>query len=195
VATAADIAIANKALILSGVNAITAFEDGTTEADFINTVYEALLEAALGSARWSFAKVMEALTRNGTAPVAIWDAKYDAPDSGNEVLIAHKLLGDEVNIEYEVFEDGYYCNAASTSTVVLVYGYRVASTAFPPLFEQAYTFDLAAVCASGIAEDATKAKTYADLAQVMYARARKIYAQGQTAKKLDTGRLINARRS
>lgn len=193
-ATAEDIAIANKALALIGANAIVAFSDSSTEGEFINAIYEDLARAALGSARWSFAKAYVELTRNGTAPVTEeWDAAYDLP--AQDVLIVHRLLSDGVKIPFEVYDDGYYCNAASTATVHLVYGGRVATSAWPALFELAFQHELTALCAGGIAEDETKSKIFGDLAEATYRRARKVYAQGQTNKKFDTGRFINARRS
>lgn len=192
-AAAEDISIANRALAIIGANEITDFTDTSTEGVFINEIYEPLVEAILGASRWSFAKKAEALVVNETAPLAVWNAKYDRP--ATEVLIVHRLLEGDVKIQFEEFFDGYYCNASSTSTVVLIYGYRAVSSLWPPVFEQAFVYQLAAVCSAGLAEDKSAAKAWGDLAEAMFKRARKVYAQGQTSRKFDTSLFLQTRRS
>lgn len=193
-AAAEDIAIANKALALTGANAITDFTDTSTEGVFINTIYEDLAEAVLGSARWSFAKRQTTLTRNGTAPTANWEAKYDIP--ATKPLITHRILSDGYPVtDYEEFADGYYMNEASTATIVLVEGFRQTTANWPALFSQGFMLSVASYCAVGLAENEAKMKMYSELADNTLARARKVYAQGHTNRKFDTSAFINARRT
>ena len=76
-----DVSIASSALNLVGIDAISSFEEGTTQANVANNLYGSIVEGALTLTRWRFATGQQTLSRLVATPEARWDAAYQVPSS------------------------------------------------------------------------------------------------------------------
>jgi hypothetical protein len=63
-----NVNIAQKALQMIGANTIAGFDDGTTEANFMDVMYEELAEQTLGEHPWSFANQRRLLALRPSTP-------------------------------------------------------------------------------------------------------------------------------
>lgn len=73
-----DLQIANMALISLGCKTITAFDDGSTEAQAVSTCYDIIRNGLLRCHNWSFATRRATLSR-ATAPAFGYAYAYDLP--------------------------------------------------------------------------------------------------------------------
>lgn len=185
-----DISICNQALIMIGATKISSFDDGTTEAIACETLYEDTVKDTLGLYRWRFASGMEQLSRLAAAPSTKWDAAYQLPTKclmPSTVYIA----GNPIN--FDIYEDMVFCNAASTDTVVLEGIYRVDESFWPPFFVQLIVYRMASLLAHSIGGQVDTAELLDRRATRHAAIARNRDAQGRTAPRIDTSRIINSR--
>ena len=183
--TAVD--VSSRALILIGASPITSFEDGTSEALIAANMYEDIARSALVNCRWRFATNQAVLNRLSEQPTGRYTAAYQVP---SDSLMIHATTVNGFNIEYQTYGDKIYCDTDTSSEVVLDYTFRATEQNWPSYFVVAVQFELAAIFASSLAQDAS-------LAQLMVSmmRARTLDSQQQTTRKLSTSRFIAERRS
>ncbi len=82
--------ICNMAIAMIGGNAISDFEEGTTEASLCKTLYADLRDAVLEEAYWSFSLVRIELTAYSSEK-----GGYKCFDLPNNILAVHRLYTDE----------------------------------------------------------------------------------------------------
>lgn len=82
--------ICNMALAMIGGNAISSFDEGTTEANLCKTLYPDLRDAVLEEAYWSFSLSRVALTN-----YAEYQGGYHHFDIPNDVLAVHRLYDSD----------------------------------------------------------------------------------------------------
>ena len=188
-----NVEMASKALVLIGADAITDFDATSTEAIVANTTYETVVEAALTRTRWRFASGQQTLSRLVDTPAARWDAAYQKPASPH-LLALHAVTVLNNPIEFDIYEDMIYCNAADPDTVVADYTYRAATADWPPYFVMALMHDLASIFAGSVAQKGDLAEYYGKKAEILYTKAQNLESQQRTTKRVNARKnLINRR--
>ena len=113
-----DIEVAQKAMVLIGLEPLTAFTDNTDEALVANTIFEDVVEDCLGQHSWNFATGQKVLARLTNVPVDRWDAAYALPTNPDVVQVQTVTI-DDVPQAYDIYERYVYINADATEEVVL----------------------------------------------------------------------------
>ena len=96
---ASQVSIANRALALLGANTISAFDDGSTEANIIRAIYADARDAVLRSAPWGCATFRASLAQNTTDPLFEWDKSYQLPTDPYCLAVLSLKETDEYRIE------------------------------------------------------------------------------------------------
>lgn len=188
-----NVEMASKALVLIGAAAIDTFDGTSTEQVVAKSTYETVVEAALTRTRWRFASGQQTLSRLVATPTARWDAAYQIPTSP-ALLVLHGVIVQDKAIEFDIYEDKIYCNAADTEVVSADYTYRVGEEYWPPYFVSALMHDLASIFAGSIAQKGDLAEYYGKNAEVYYKRAQNLESQQRTTKRVNTRKnLVNSR--
>lgn len=137
-------AIANLALIDIGAKTISAFDDGSNEANKVAALWDALREEVLSIHNWDFAKKTEILAQEADYDIddEKWDYSYALPSD----CIKPRYLSDK-DYNYEVREKHLLCDL-DDGDAILVYTVDVEdTTAWDVLFRQAFAKRLsAALC-------------------------------------------------
>tara|TARA_X000000368_G_C23008302_1_gene702291 strand:+ start:714 stop:1301 length:588 start_codon:yes stop_codon:yes gene_type:complete len=184
--------IASRALILIGADAITAFDDGSTEATIATNMYEDVCRTALTNTRWRFATNQATLNLLSSAPTGRYDRAYQIP---SDSLMIHAVTVNDNVIDYQTYGDKIYADTSTTDSLIADYTFRVGEDKFPSYFILALEYSLASVFATSIARDANLANLMTNAASNAMAKARSLDSQSQTTRKLITSRYLTNRRS
>lgn len=182
--------ICQQALVVIGAQPLTSFDDGTTESIACSNLYENTVRDELSQYRWRFASNQVQLSRLVDVPSAKWDAAYQLPP---ECLAITTVFTNDAPIDFDRYEDNIFCNASTNDVVILEGTFRVNEQFWPPYFVQMIVYRIASQLAHSIAAQVDTAD-YLDKIAIRHSRlARNRDAQGRTAPKIDTSRLINTR--
>ena len=184
--------IASRALILIGADAITAFDDGSTEATIATNMYEDVCRTALTNTRWRFATNQATLNLLSSAPTGRYDKAYQIP---SDSLMIHAVTVNDNVIDYQTYGDKIYADTSTTDSLIADYTFRVGEDKFPSYFILALEYSLASVFATSIARDANLANLMTNAASNAMEKARSLDSQSQTTRKLITSRYLTNRRS
>jgi len=184
--------IASRALILIGADAITAFDDGSTEATIATNMYEDVCRTALTNTRWRFATNQATLNLLSSAPTGRYDRAYQIP---SDSLMIHAVTVNDNVIDYQTYGDKIYADTSTTDSLIADYTFRVGEDKFPSYFILALEYSIASVFATSIARDANLANLMTNAASNAMAKARSLDSQSQTTRKLITSRYLTNRRS
>ena len=184
--------IASRALILIGADAITAFDDGSTEATIATNMYEDVCRTALTNTRWRFATNQATLNLLSSAPTGRYDKAYQIP---SDSLMIHAVTVNDNVIDYQTYGDKIYADTSTTDSLIADYTFRVGEDKFPSYFILALEYSLASVFATSIARDANLANLMTNAASNAMPKARSLDSQSQTTRKLITSRYLTNRRS
>ena len=184
--------IASRALILIGADAITAFDDGSTEATIATNMYEDVCRTALTNTRWRFATNQATLNLLSSAPTGRYDKAYQIP---SDSLMIHAVTVNDNVIDYQTYGDKIYADTSTTDSLIADYTFRVGEDKFPSYFILALEYSLASVFATSIARDANLANLMTNAASNAMAKARSLDSQSQTKRKLITSSYLTNRRS
>ena len=184
--------IASRALILIGADAITAFDDGSTEATIATNMYEDVCRTALTNTRWRFATNQATLNLLSSAPTGRYDRAYQIP---SDSLMIHAVTVNDNVIDYQTYGDKIYADTSASDSLIADYTFRVGEDKFPSYFILALEYSLASVFATSIARDANLANLMTNAASNAMAKARSLDSQSQTTRKLITSRYLTNRRS
>jgi len=185
-----DIAIAQKACALIGMQPITSFNDNTSEAIVLNAIYDEIVESELSGYPWRFAMAQRTLNRLTATPASKWDAAYQIP---SDILMIRAVTVNDQNISYDRFDDNIYCNAGINESVVLDGTYRVKEIDWPAFFRLGIEYRLSSALASGVSMQSDLAQLLDEKAELQLRKARNIDASSQTTRKLNQNRLVNVR--
>ena len=191
-----DIEVAQKAMVLVGLEPLTSFTDKTDEALVANTIYEDVIEDCLAQHNWNFATGQKVLSRLTATPVDRWDAAYALPTSPDVVQVLTVTINDTPQ-QYDIYERYVYINAEVNDTVVLNYVFRPETRYWPPAFTMWAIFRLASVFALSVTRKGDIAKSYTDLAEAQFRRAKardsqQVTTQGFRPSRYHRVRLGNA---
>lgn len=187
-----DIEVAQKAMVLIGLEPLTAFTDNTDEALVANTIFEDVVSDCLGQHSWNFATGQKVLARLTNVPVDRWDAAYALP-TNPEVIQVQTVTIDDVPQAYDIYERYVYINADATEEVVLNYIFRPETQYWPPTFTMWVIYRLASVLALSVTRKGDIAQSYTQLAEQQFRRAKARDSQQVTTQNLRLSRFHRAR--
>jgi hypothetical protein len=187
-----DIEVVQKAMVLIGLEPLTSFTDQTDEALVANTIFEDVVEDCLAQHNWNFATGQKTLSRLTAVPVDRWDAAYALPTSPAVVQVQTVTIDDQPQ-QYDIYERYVYLNAEASETVVLNYIFRPETQYWPPAFTMWTIFRLASILALSVTRKADVAKSYVDLAEVQFRRAKARDSQQVTTQGLRPSRYHRVR--
>lgn len=183
--------IATRAFKRIGANAVTDFTDVTqTEAAIAALLYEEIVEATLGGYPWTFAKQMEQMSLDGTAPLTKYTSAYRIP---TKCLLLRAVYVQGNPINFETYGNMIYCDATADDTVIAEFIARVDESVWPPHFAHAVAYELAGVFAGAIARDAALIQSMEERAIFQLRKARSLDAQSETTQRIKSRRLIDNR--
>jgi hypothetical protein len=187
--TTTAISLARQALIGIGAAPITAFDDGSAEAEIAHALYDGERDALLSAYPWRFATGQVRLTRLADAPLADYAHAFALPA---DFLRAISLGagGRGRGRRYRIARGALHTDA---SEAVLTYIFRPDEAEFPPFFAQALVARLRAALAIPVTENTDRAQVMAAQAETEFARARQADAQQDTPRRLESWSLIDAR--
>ena len=183
--------ICSRALILVGAEPITSFDDDTTEALIAGNMYEDIARTNLTSTRWRFSTNQAVLNRLSDAPTGRFDAAYQLPD----YLFVHAVTVRDLQIEYNIYGNKIFCDAAPTDELILDYTYRAEEVNWPSYFSVCVEYAMAVVFATALIRDTSLAGLMENQYTRLLAKARSTDSQQQTTRKVTTSRFITNRRS
>ena len=175
-----------------GANTISSFDDGTTESDVANQLYEDTLRALLTQSRWRFSTQQAQLSRLEDTPHGRWDAGYQVPA---DCIMIHAVTVNDNLVKYEKYGDKVYCNLDSTATVIMDYTFRQEEDQFPPYFIAGLEYQLASLFGAAIARSAQLVGAFEQKFQIQMRTARTLDAQERTNKVLDKSRFTVFRKN
>ena len=184
--------IASRALVLIGAEPITSFDSSSTEALVATNMYEDTVRAMLSTARWRFATEQAVLNQLSDVPTGRFDIAHQLPSN---LLVLHGVTVNDNLIEFTVYGDKVFSDAATTDSLVADFTFRADEVDFPSYFSLALQYSLASIFATSIARDDRLMQMMETKANQLMAKARNIDAQQQTTRKLVTSRFISNRRS
>jgi len=187
-----DIEVAQKAMVLVGLEPLASFTDQTDEALVANTIFEDVVEDCLAQHNWNFATGQKTLSRLTAVPVDRWDAAYALPTSPAVVQVQTVTIDDQPQ-QYDIYERYIYINAEVSEDVVLNYIYRPETQYWPPAFTMWVIFRLASVFALSVTRKSDVAKSYVDLAEAQFRRAKSRDSQQVTTQGLRPSRFHRVR--
>lgn len=183
--------ICSRALILVGAEPITSFDDDTTEALIAGNMYEDIARTNLTSTRWRFSTNQAILNRLSDTPTGRFDAAYQLPD----YLFVHAVTVRDLQIEYNIYGDKIFCDAAASDELVLDFTYRADEVGWPSYFSVCVEYAMAVVFATALIRDTSLAGLMESQYTRLLAKARSTDSQQQTTRKVTTSRFITNRRS
>ena len=186
--------VMNAALAQLGVDEITSFTENTLPAKTGNKLFEDILEDALCSYPWRFARDRVVLNRSSTAAPAPWTGLYVLPTSA---INLHTIYIDDAIGAFDRFGQNVVVNvdANSSSVVTAEVTNIVGADKFPGYFRRAFIMHLAAALAMPITQDEQTSAYLGEAAQTMMLKARSRDAQGRSPQRLDTKLFLKARRT
>ena len=187
-----DIEVAQKAMVMIGLEPLTSFTDSTDEALVANTIYEDIVSDCLSQHNWNFATGQKVLSRLTDVPVDRWEAAYALPTSP-ETLQVITVTIEDVPQTYDIYERYVYINAEAEDSVVLNYIFRPETQYWPPTFTMWVIFRLASVLALSVTRKADIASSYTTLADAQFRRAKARDSQQVTTQGLRLSRFNRAR--
>lgn len=187
-----DIEVAQKAMVLIGLEPLTSFTDNTDEALVANTIFEDVVTDCLAQHSWNFATGQKTLSRLTDVPVDRWDAAYSLPTSP-PVIQVQTVTIDDAPQKYDIYERYIYINAAETEEVVLNYIFRPDTQYWPPSFTMWVIFRLASVLALSVTRKGDIAQSYTTLAEQQFRRAKARDSQQVSTQGIRLNRFSRAR--
>jgi hypothetical protein len=182
-----DIEVAQRAMVLVGMEPLSSFTEATDEALVMNTTYEDMVEDCLAQNNWNFATGQIVLSRLADNPIDRWDSAYAMPTEPAVIQVQTITISDIVQV-YDIYEKYIYINASADDTVVLNYIYRVDTQYWTPAFTLWVIYRLASVLALSVTRKADIAKSYREMADLQFRRAKARDAQQVTTQQVSLSR-------
>ena len=189
---ATDIEVAQKAMVLIGLQPLTSFSDNTYEALVANTIYEDMVEDCLAQHNWNFATGQKLLSRLTDVPVDRFEAAYALPTNPAVIQVLTVTIDSTPQI-YDIYERSVFINASETDEVVLNYVFRVETQYWPPAFTMWVIFRLASILALSVTRKGDIASSYTQLAEGQFRKAKSRDSQQVTTQGLRLSRFHRAR--
>ena len=153
--------VANEALMLLAVPAITSLTQDSDAARAINRFYTPTLDEALRSHDWNFARMRATLARLADVPALKYDFMYQLPQDPLCLRVLQTNLGADEAWEIETYQTAdqtaqYRVILTDATALEIRYIARVTSpTLWDALFADAFVHELARRAAYAITRNAT----------------------------------------
>lgn len=201
--TETNLSIIQAACVEIGATPPTSLKDVSAETVAANALYEQQIRFELTRYRWHFATTMYPLgSPLADTPIARWSYAYSLPNTQGEVLQVHGAFRSDSPISFDRYGDKLLCNEEADVTIDATV--RRDESLWPPHFVVYIRSRLAEKFAGNITHDAQMAnKCMRDCdgeagnprKPGLLAEAKRIDAQQQTARRIQTGRnLVGVRR-
>jgi hypothetical protein len=181
--------LSSRALLKIGANAITSFEDGSTEAEVAASLYPVVRDALLSAHLWNFATTQREIPKLLTEPIADFSWAFQLPEDCIRVISAG-TQGLGRGLVYRISGRQLHTDADS---VTLTFISRPDELTFPPFFNVTLIAFLAAEFCIPLTENTSRWQSLRRLAEEEFRRARLIDAQEDTAPRLEDFTLIEGR--
>ena len=189
---ATDIEVAQKAMVLVGIEPLTSFTEQTDQALVANTIFEDVVTDCLSSHNWNFATGQKQMSRLTSTPVDRWDAAYAIPTEPQAIQVLTVTI-DDIPQRYDIYERSIFINADVNDAVVLNYIFRPETQFWPPHFTMWVIFRLASMFALSVTRKADVASSYSSLAENQFRKAKARDSQQVTTQGLRLSRFHRAR--
>ena len=189
---ATDIEVAQKAMVLIGLEPLTSFTDSTDEALVANTIYEDVVEDCLAQHNWNFNNKQKLMSRLTDVPVDRFEAAYALPTNPAVIQVLTVTIDSTPQI-YDIYERSVFINASETDEVVLNYIFRVETQYWPPAFTMWVIFRLSSILALSVTRKGDVASSYTQLAENQFRKAKARDSQQVTTQGLRLSRFHRAR--
>ena len=141
---------------------------------------------------WNFATGQKVLSRQADAPVARWSAAYVLPTEPSVIQVQTVTIANAVQ-QYDIYERFIYLDANEDDEVVLNYIFRVDTQFWPPAFTLWVIYRLASILALAVTRKGDIARSYSQLAEVQFRRAKARDAQQVTTQQVALSRFHKIR--
>lgn len=181
--------LCSQALVRLGAEAISSFDEGTTEADVASALYDGVRDETLSAHPWSFATGQTALERLVATPVADFAYAYALPNGLLRVISAGE---DERGrgLVYRIHEGRLHTDAES---VTLTYVFRADESAWPPFFAAVVVQKLIEAFAVPLTDSDAAAESAAKAAEIALREAKSLDSQQATPPAFEDFTLIDCR--
>jgi hypothetical protein len=186
-----SVELCSSALVKLGAQAISSFQDGTTEAEVASRLYTLARDALLCAHPWSFATARASLVRLSGEPVSDFAHAYALPQDLLKALSAGDANRPR-GLQFQIIHRQLHTDADS---VVLSYIFRSSEGDFPPYFSNALVSRLAAEFCLPLTENSARAERLARLAEEELKLARLVDSQQDSPPRLEHFSLIEARQA
>tara|TARA_B100000575_G_C23045960_1_gene602068 strand:- start:16 stop:645 length:630 start_codon:yes stop_codon:yes gene_type:complete len=187
-----DIEVAQRAMVLVGMNPLSTFTEATDEALVMNTTYEDIVQDCLAQHNWNFATGQKQLPRLSDVPLDRWSAAYALPTEPAVVQV-QTVTVDSVVQQYDIYEKYLYINADINDDVILSYIFRPATSQWPPAFTLWVVYRLAGILALSVIRKGDIANSYATLAENQFRRAKSRDSQQTSTQSINLSRFTRVR--
>lgn len=184
-----DIGLCSRALIRLGAQPITSFDDGSSEAEICDALYEQAKDALLSAYGWSFATAMQELTQLAEDPINGYKYAYALPNDFLRGLSAGSGALSH-GVDYRIMRGKLYSNSEQ---IILTYIYRADESEFPPFFETALILRLAAELCIPLTENTSRFDAMMRIAETEFSKARQIDAQQDKPQRIKKFPLTDVR--
>ena len=174
-----DISIVNQALLITGAEQITSFDDTSREAEVASALYETAKNALLSRHPWTFALGQASLAQIVSTPLFGFTKAYQLPTDPKMIKLIRK---NSPKNDDRVFEDKLYTD---DNTVEIVYLFDPGEGDFPDYFSTALVMELAVLFAASLIQSETLTELYTKLALNKLKVARNIDSQQQPSIRID----------
>jgi hypothetical protein len=181
--------LCNRALARLGARPITAFNDGSTEADICNLLYAPVRDAVLSAYGWSFATAQVNLTTPITPPIADYTVAFNLPADFLRAL-SLGAAGRGRGIPFRILGKVLHTDV---SPVTFTYIFRPNEADWPAYFDMLIIQRLSAELCIPLTENTARAENLLRMAELEFTRVRQIDAQQDTPQRIEDFSLINAR--
>ncbi|MBX3454837.1 hypothetical protein [Ferrovibrio sp.] len=181
--------LCSRALVALAARPISAFDDGSVEAEVARHVYPATRDALLSAYPWRFATAQTDLARLVAPPRADFSHAFQLPPDFLRALsagIAERGRG----IGYRIVAGNLHANAEQ---ITLTYILRPDEASFPAFFDQALCARLAAEFCLPLTESTSRAELLFKLSEDEFRRAKAVDAQQGEPGRIEDFTLVEAR--
>jgi hypothetical protein len=186
-----DIQIAQRAMLMAGMQALDTFEDPNPQANVVKQLYEDLVTAELASHDWKFCTGDEVMQRLATKPLYGFSAAYKLPD--NTLSLKAVTIGGIPQV-WRRSGEAAFVNANETDEVVFTGQLRAPTDTWPPYFTLYFEARLAAWISASITRNGGLADNWNETANSLLLKARSRDAMQQTVSRFPIGRYTSVRR-
>lgn len=181
--------LCHQALIMVGAKGMQSFDEGTSDSEVAAALYGECRDMLLSAHPWKFAFRQAQLPRLAADPNADFKYQFQMPAD----VLAVRSVGIESRGRGEVYRIVGSAVQADADEIILSYIRQVPENEFPVHFRNALLAALAAEFCIPLTDSTTRWSKLIELAEVKFARARRVDDQQQTPPSIESFPLVEVR--